>query len=393
LERKSYFEAQIFYDKHEGSLPEFVKLKTLVHLQSVFRKSLESNQNIDKIFAHFKNEITKENEKDLLNLKLVNHIILFEYQEAHHVSQLLINNFPDQTASNELEELKNGDLIWEALSSYPKQKVQFNENSKIKIIRDKAGLKNIHVVGNNEKFPFIFDTGANLSSISESQAKIMKMNMLDVEIQVGNIIGSKVPAKLAVAEKILIGNMQFENVVFLVFPDDALYISQIDYQINGIIGFPVIAAMKEIHFNKNDIEIPLESRINDSSNLAMEFLTPIINIEIENQEKLPFSFDTGATQSILYNGFYHKNKSFFDTHYQQQDIGLGGAGGNKKIKGYVVSFVPIINNTKVVLDSVDLMIEPFVDADKYFYGNIGQDLISEYETMIINFDKMFVKFQ
>ena len=44
----------------------------------------------------------------------------------------------------------------------------------------------------------------------------------------------------------------FKNVVFLVLDDEDISFPQIEYYINGIIGFPVIEAMDEVRISKNN---------------------------------------------------------------------------------------------------------------------------------------------
>lgn len=55
--------------------------------------------------------------------------------------------------------------------------------------QDKAGLKNIKVATENDSMDFIFDPGANISTISQSAAAKMGMKIVSANIKVGAITG------------------------------------------------------------------------------------------------------------------------------------------------------------------------------------------------------------
>ena len=102
------------------------------------------------------------------------------------------------------------------------------------------------------------------------------MKIIPVDIKVGTITGDKLLAKLAVCSKLTMGNIDLFNVVFLVLPDEALSFPQINYQINGILGFPLIESLKEIRITQDGhFIVPLVAQTTSkSSNMAMNGLTP-----------------------------------------------------------------------------------------------------------------------
>lgn len=113
----------------------------------------------------------------------------------------------------------------------------------------------IEIGGNTECM--IFDTGANLSTIIESEAVRLGLQIIDAPFDVGSITGNSVKARIGVAKYLKSGNVEFQNVAFIVFPDKALYIEPIKYQIKGIIGYPVINALREITIIKDkQISVP-----------------------------------------------------------------------------------------------------------------------------------------
>jgi len=72
-------------------------------------------------------------------------------------------------------------------------------------------------------------------------------------------------------------------------------------------------------------------------------------------------------------------------------VKFGGASGGKEFDGFVVSETFNILGKEVTLENIQLLKEK-VNETETVYGNIGQDLIRQFNKMTINFSHMFIKF-
>ncbi len=393
LNIKSYFKAKAFYNENKEQLDEQNRLRIGGTLNNLFNKVGISKEQVNRLLSLYTNTLNREELKDVLNVQLSNAVKTFDYALAHKVSEQLISDFTDVVGEEELWSIKNNNIIWKALIDYPKQQVEFDGDSKIKLFRDEVGLKNLYLTESGEEHPFIFDTGANLSVIIESQAKEMNIDVIDVSVSVGTVTGELMEAKVGISSEITIGKMRFKNIVFLVFPDEALFMSQFNYQVKGILGFPAIEAMNEIHFLRNDdVFIPKKSDLDYKSNLAIEFLTPIINLETARGD-MHFTFDSGATRTALYQQYFEQNRADVLANYDLTDVRFAGGAGDTTVQGYYVEFQPRINDSLISIRPVALFPENLNTSDLYSYGNIGQDLISKFDVMIMNFESMFIRFK
>jgi hypothetical protein len=93
------------------------------------------------------------------------------------------------------------------------------------------------------KGEWIFDTGANMSTITEFEAARMGLTAREAATRVKGSTGAKSPLRVAVAKDFKFGGAKLSNVVFLVLPDRSLFIGPLKYQITGILGLPVIRAL------------------------------------------------------------------------------------------------------------------------------------------------------
>ncbi|MGL4632376.1 MAG: pepsin/retropepsin-like aspartic protease family protein [Leadbetterella sp.] len=373
------------FEEYKSQISSQDVLFIQAHLDNAFNKLESSNQSIKKLL---KAPISDSVRAELYALKKDNAIKLYNYKDARSAIDSLLGRLRYVLTEDKTKDLENDFKIWSTLENIPKQRIKIQGETHLNMIRDKVGLNTLKISKGKDTLDFIFDTGANLSCVTESSAKLMQMKVFDPEIEVGSITGKKVKTKIGVCEYLKIGNIEVWNAIFLVFRDSDLAFPQISYQMNGILGFPVIEAMKEIQISKDgSLVIPkIQTQINQPSNMAIMELIPLICIDEKH-----FTFDTGADHTILYRPYYLTNKNYIDTTFKRTKIKFGGAGGAKDFEGFKVDHTFTILDKKASLQDVSLVSET-IDDDKYVYGNIGQDVIKQFSKMTINFSSMFIKF-
>ncbi|MEP7372499.1 MAG: retropepsin-like aspartic protease [Chitinophagaceae bacterium] len=388
LQRKEFFAARDRYAAQTDQLTTFHRLKAGAEIDNAFNRLETSDEKIDSLFRDYSVKLSDKDKYHLLHIEQMNHSKLFEYQKAYEIIHQMTTRYKQQMTADELDDYQNTQKIWASLAKQPAQVIAIKDNTTLPIKHDKLGLQNLQVTLDTLNVDFIFDTGANFSTVTETTARKLNMRIMDTTtIEVGAITGLKVKSRIGVCPEFNLGKIKVQNAVFLVFPDEALAIPQAGFQINGIIGFPVIEAMKEIQLTKKGEFIVPQQRSNyTEQNMAIDFLNPVIYLDGEN-----YTFDSGANSTTLYESYFTKHKKDIEAAYKETNLTIGGAGGNLTKKGYLVTFKTKVNNQTVALDSVQLFKEKIKD-EKFFPGNIGQDLIKKFDRMTINFESMFIRF-
>jgi predicted aspartyl protease len=390
IEQKNYFTAKELYRVNEKYLSQEYRSYVSAFLNNAFGDLKASDQNIAEILKKGKS-IPDSLKYKLYNVKEDNAVKSYNYREAKEATATLLTRYSHFMSPKEVTDFQNRLKIWTALENEPKQTVSITGDTRLKMEKDKAGINNLKVEAGAATLNFIFDTGANISTTCQSVAKQLNMKIIPTSIEVGTITGSTVAAQLAVCDRMTIGNIEIRNAIFLVLDDANLTFAQIDYRILGIIGFPIIEAMKEIQITQDGyFMVPQKgTTIEYPSNMAMNGLTPLIFMDRKH-----FTFDTGADKTMLYETYYQANKAEIDSKYKLDSISFGGAGGLKKFEGFKITHNFTILGKTITLKDIDLLREKR-DKDgeaEDVYGNIGQDLIRQFSRMTLNFDKMFIKF-
>jgi predicted aspartyl protease len=390
-ENKDYFKLIRNYDNPE--LGEWEKLYINALILNLKSRCKESNEMIIGLMDKFGSSIEDSLKMQLLEIRMKNSVNMFNYKDAMYCTETIINNYSKLLDSTEADDMRNSLVIWKAAENLKEQGVEITGDSKLNYKRDMAGLINIPVKCGTAEENFVFDTGANFSVVNQTYAKKLKLVMLKGKIQVGSITGAKIESELAYAELLEIGSMKFRNVLFLVMPDESLSFAGGLYVINGIIGLPVIKEMKELHIRESEIFVPKLKTKSTLENLLIDGFTTVIEV-IDGNDSLAFTFDTGGKKTLLYSSYYKRYKTEIDKKYTSEEIEFGGAGGTIKVKGFKLENKLFrIGSSKLKIDEISLLAENIKDHDKSFFGNLGQDYMSEFSEMILNFEDMYVDFK
>lgn len=312
----------------------------------------------------------------------------FQYKKAADIYQKILETFKDQLDAKQQKDTKNYFRIFSALKDVSPQTAEIKQKAFIQFVN--GGYIPMSI--NNFDLQLGLDTGANYSFIMRSLAEKTKMKIIDANIDIQNVAGQGLIADLGVAAKMELGHTVLENVVFLIFEDRDLFFAQANQQIKGCIGFPVVATLGEVTFHKmSSLTIPAIPSSFNFQNLCLDELTPIVAGYYQGQ-RFAFCLDTGAGKSVLYPPFFKTFKEELKKKYQLQSEKVGGLGGFREIPAYVIKEAAIsFGGKRAIFLNLPVLTDFTLDDSHYFFGNIGRDLLNQFNTMTLNFKSMFVK--
>jgi hypothetical protein len=240
---------------------------------------------------------------------------------------------------------------------------------------------------------FIFDSGANLSTISDSCAVKMGLTIFESNIEVGTVTDIKIRTQLAVADSLYLGDILIENIVFLVTPAEQMRFPSVNYEIHGIIGFPVFHQMEEIRVRKNGtMFIPQEPENRHLENMFLQGLNPVVQL-LSGSDTLLLTFDTGANRTELSKKYYETHKAEVEQKGKLKTTMRGSGGGVVEVAAYeLLDFPYQIGNSRNVLPEIAVSLQDY-DFNKSLDGNLGQDVIMQFNEMILNFKYMYIDFE
>lgn len=395
LDQKEYFKLRRSMELHKFDVNPMKSLYFRSFIDNVFNMNEGSIKDIQALLEGYNAELTDTVKAHLLLLKEDNYFKTFQYDKAAQVDNELISHYKHAMDSTAYADVKNTALITNGLAGVPAQEAQIPGDVIIPWTKNKAGLMEIPVREKDSSYLAIFDTRANISSISATYAKKLGVRMLNVNYQEGaGVTGQRFAVSLGVADSLRIKGILMKNVIFQVMPDEVLYIAPIDLSLNIIIGYPVIAQWREVRIHQDGtMTIPAQPKHASWHNLAMEGLDPVIE-GVSGGDTLGFKFDTGASSSDLFDNYFRRHKDEIVSKGKASTIRLGGAGGVVEKEVYMINDWKLTVGSKTAtLKQVAVHKDPIPNLNEKFYGNLGQDLMGQFKEMIINFEDMYVDLQ
>ena len=237
--------------------------------------------------------------------------------------------------------------------------------------------------------PWLIDTGANLSVVSESAARRLRLEVRDVGYHVAGSTGHAVTARLAVIDKLPVGGVILRNVVAIVVPNAALRIRppHADYRIDAVLGSPALTRFGRFRIEREgDMTIdraapPLRS----GARLFIDALTPLAEVEIAGRGSL-MSIDTGANRTALYASYAASFTGRARLWSRQRDTTVGLGGGSDAETAVEPELTIGVGAARVAEHGVSVALEG--DRASPILGNLGQSGLSERCSYTFNFGSM-----
>ena len=392
LEREDYFRLRDALPEARHKLSAERTLYYQAMLDHAFNRCDESNARIEELLSKASVREVDSMVSELLQIKVGNLTRMNRYGEAAATFRQLIEITDPVADSSDYADFVNMEGLWSAVAEVPPTAILKHGAVEIHSYRDSHNMLMVPVRSGGAADEFVFDTGAGLSTVTESTARTMGMRLYDADVEAGTT-GENIRTKLAVADSIYLGDLLVEHVLFLMVPDEALSFPEANFQIRGIIGFPVILAMEEIHMQKNGmLSIPADPGQRSFSNLYLETLSPSVQV-VSGADSLVFSLDTGANTTEVSKRYYDAHQERIDSTGLKSTGRWGYAGGIREVEQIVLEHFPFrIGSKEGILPKVAVATGDYSFL-KNSDGNLGQDVFSQFDAMILNFRSMYVDFE
>ena len=263
--------------------------------------------------------------------------------------------------------------------------------------RDPLTNTDIQVQINGTKQWWILDTGANITTLTLTTAKRLGLTLSRAPGQTqSGATGKEIALWGTVIPELKVGGAIVRNSPATVMEDKALDIDMGKngpYQIQGILGYPVLATLGSFTFSGDAISVAPETQPTArSAKLYVEELTPLVEAQVHGQNLL-FIFDTGNTGAELTAKYAREFPNQFSSLKIEKSV-FAGAGGLRTLPIYVLpELVLQFGSATAALKKVrTVATDRGVDPVDSFYGNLGQAVLHQFRSYTIDFTRMQLTF-
>jgi predicted aspartyl protease len=280
------------------------------------------------------------------------------------------------TPADERADNANKQNLYAALAGIPPQSVAFGRDVPVRATFNELGSWDVPVAVNGRQGQWIFDTGANWSTLSAGEAKRLGLEIRESDAYVGGSTGKRNALRLAVASDLRLGRAHLKHVVFLVLSDEALFVGPLKYQIRGILGLPVIRALGRVRMAANGgLQIEPRRPVRGAPNMFFDGLSPIVEVRHDGRRMQMF-LDTGANASSLYRSFRSALTKDEIAGLTAKDETTAGAGGIVVRRTEVVRTLRLFASGRPMdLSNVSLLTTAPEGDARYRDGVLGIDAV------------------
>ena len=244
--------------------------------------------------------------------------------------------------------------LLQSLSDVPPQETVITGPSRLALGATRRVPLKIH----GRRYDFAMDTGANFSVIMRSEAI-----RLGLEIRQAD----------------------------LVMPDEMLTFEG-GHTIPGLVGFPLVEAMGEVRFRRDDVlEIPHPAPRRSAGNLTLHDLDPLVRVRY-GKDDLLCRLDTGAGQTVFYEPFFRRYQDRIESVGKSVTATNTGVGGAQEVPAFRLPRMAFtVASAGVNLRRVEVYTVPIRPADQNFlYCNLGLDALEQprFQAYVLNFRDM-----
>lgn len=240
----------------------------------------------------------------------------------------------------------------------------------------------IDISVDGETIPFVFDTGATITVISESVANSVNTIILPDTVRAGGNTGSVESFSKRKISTFNIGNNSVEDLSVIVVPDKQLHFG-IDKEgnnlsVSGFLGWDIISKFKwTIDPIGRTYTIEKPKWYENKQRLYWDNM-PIINAQYDNHH-MHFGFDSGNTESMFSKEFipYLKAK-------EEKVDELAGVEGIIEEEVYLINSIELtIGNQNIELENISVLKrDVFPTSDFKVMGLLAADIIQNYKCVI-----------
>lgn len=249
---------------------------------------------------------------------------------------------------------------------------------------------------NGVQATYWFDTGAELSVLSESEAKHFGLRVHPAPVKVGDLNGTQVNTRIAIADELSIGSVRLKHVAFLVLPDNQPPFNEQSSGARGLIGIPVLLAFERFAWGADkqfEIGPKSSNRSVPHTDLCFDGNHPVVQIRYDNRT-LAFTLDTGASNTDLYPPFATAFPELIRSAVKTDSYKMEGVGGAKYMEAATLESLKFsIGGFPVTLKSAGVLLKPTTDPSKFFAGNLGIDLLQQAHKTTFDFKAMTLTLQ
>jgi hypothetical protein len=355
----------------------------------------------------------------LLRMALAeDYLRLGDWAQAAQAYQALDARLHSSLSSDEQNEIEMPLKMLPLAKDNPPMSVDPCEPFRLQVSDDPLGLIDIPVFIDANSHAWILDPTQPFNLIDRSTAKEVGLTISGDSATIHTLTGRPIRVHATIIPRFTIGGrLTLRNMTAFVYDDTDYYFPHFGYQVEGVLGYPALAAMGRLTVSDNAIQVDPSKEIdpavdNDRLNKGARFYLdgdeiivalgnerdPATDLssreasesgksESDGEDERMYAIDAGSQQTYLTSRWFDEHAAEFNS---QKTVMFSFPGNQSPPQpAYVAESVPLaVGNTAIELHYFSVLTEPLGSAHDDVYGVLGIDALDQLTSYTFDYRTM-----
>jgi len=312
---------------------------------------------------------------------------LFRYRQAAAQYAALEQCCAAELSDSEKSEIDIPAKILPLLENAPPQTLELSESFTVPLARDAIDLRDVEVFVDGYPSHWIFDPAADFTMLARSQAKRIGLKLTGGDnLTVRGFTGALIHAQATVIPQLKFGAAFFRNVPAVVFDDEDLYNKARQYQIEGVLAQPLLAALGAVTASDDDhLAILRQPPLGGGAPLFSDGRRLLVAAGPAARQRL-YAVDPAATGSMLTSRYLDEHPAGFSGQ-TAKPVSLPGVAG--PVPAYTAETIALdFGETTATFHEIPVAAKPAPGEGGSLYGIFGGDALDQLASYTFDFRSM-----
>ena len=370
-------------------------------------------------------------EKLLRKALAEDYLRLGEWAKAADAYQALVTRLKGKLTADEQDEIEMPLKLLPLAKDNPPATVEPHNPFKLPVSEDPLGLVDVPVFVDGRSRNWMLDPTLPFNFIARSTAKSAGLKMTNAGATVGTLTGRPIEVHATVIPRFTIGGrLTLRNMPAFVYDDKDYYFPRTSYQVEGVLGYPALAAIGSITITSDNtifvrpakqIAAPeANDLLTDGARFYLDGDQVIVALggarsigggdpqpgtgaaglgtgraaagpensaSVAGDERM-FAVDAGGQQTYLTSRYFDEHAAEFNGQKMEMFSLLGGQ--SPPTPAYVAENVPLqVGTTALTLHFLHVLTQPLgSDALNDVYGVLGTDALGQLKSYTFDYRTM-----
>jgi hypothetical protein len=322
-----------------------------------------------------------------------------DWTKAAKAYQTLDFRLQGHLTPDEADEIELPRKLLPLAADKPPMTVEPCDPFKIQVARDPLGLTDIPVFVDARPHAWMLDPTAPFNLIARSLAKEAGLKVSELSTTIHTLTGKPIEMYVTVIPRFTVGGrLTFRNMTAFVFDDADYYYPETHYQVEGVLGYPALAALGSVTITGDatvevrpakQIEPPAkDDLLTEGARFFLDGDRVIVALGKPGEERM-FVVDAGGQQTYLTSRYFDEHSADF-AGQKMELFAIPGQLSQAPAPAYIAETVPLaVGPATVEVHYLQVLTQPVgAAALDDVYGVLGIDALDQLRAYTFDYRTM-----